>query len=91
MTNYDVAVQLANLGMEAYILMLRQAYVKVALAQGVISLMNNGVTPIAMHSSMRNVDVQFVVSDNEYQQAIRALYCEFFEGRSKTVFDSKVA
>ncbi|MGF1733850.1 aspartate kinase [Photobacterium satsumensis] len=62
-----------------------------ALAQGAISLMNNGVTPIAIHSSMRNVNVQFVVSDNEYQQAISALHCEFFEGGSQTIFESKVA
>ncbi|BCN24271.1 aspartate kinase [Vibrio alfacsensis] len=49
------------------------------LAEGVLALMNNGVTPIALHSSMRNVNVQFVVSDSEYQQAICALHDEFFE------------
>ncbi len=49
-----------------------------ALAQGVLALMNNGITPAALHSSMRNVNVQFVVSDKEYQKAICALHEELF-------------
>ncbi|OCH49537.1 aspartate kinase, partial [Vibrio cyclitrophicus] len=44
------------------------------LANGVLALMNHSVTPIALHSSMRNVNVQFVVSDDKYQQAICALH-----------------
>lgn len=48
------------------------------LAKGVLSLMNSGVTPVALHSSLRNVNVQFVVSDKEYQRAICALHDEFF-------------
>ena len=49
------------------------------LAKGVLALMNSGVTPVALHSSLRNVNVQFVVSDKEYQRAICALHDEFFE------------
>ncbi|MGF1689271.1 aspartate kinase [Photobacterium japonica] len=62
-----------------------------ALAQGVRSLMNADITPLALHSSMRNVNVQFVVSDNEYQGAICALHDEFFDADSKTDSKSKVA
>ncbi|NVD06394.1 aspartate kinase [Vibrio sp. JPW-9-11-11] len=52
-----------------------------ALAQGVFALLNQGITPVALHSSMRNVNVQFVVSDKEYQQAIFSLHQEFFADR----------
>ncbi|MDV5170342.1 aspartate kinase [Photobacterium rosenbergii] len=62
-----------------------------ALAQGVLSLMNQGVTPIAMHASMRNVNVQFVVGDKEYRHAICALHNEFFERDSGSVIGHKVA
>ncbi|KJR35605.1 MULTISPECIES: aspartate kinase [Vibrio] len=51
------------------------------LAKGVSCLMNNGVTPAALHSSMRNVNVQFVVSDKEYRKAICALHETFFEAQ----------
>ncbi|UUM32041.1 aspartate kinase [Vibrio japonicus] len=53
-----------------------------ALAQGVLALMNKGITPAALHSSMRNVNVQFVVSDKEYQKAICALHEELFPKQS---------
>ncbi|NLS12089.1 aspartate kinase [Vibrio sp. SM6] len=49
-----------------------------ALAQGILALMNNGITPIAVHSSMRNVNVQFVVPDSAYHDAICALHQTFF-------------
>ncbi|KLV04653.1 aspartate kinase [Photobacterium aquae] len=55
-----------------------------ALSQGVLALMDNGITPIACHSSMRNVNVQFVVSDESYQAAIRALHQTFFEKSNTT-------
>ncbi|MGR5519510.1 aspartate kinase [Vibrio sp. PNB22_4_2] len=61
------------------------------LAKGVLSLMNSDVTPIALHSSMRNVNVQFVVGDSEYQQAICALHDEFFEKTSQVAKSSSVA
>ncbi len=63
-----------------------------ALAKGVLSLMNNDVTPVALHSSMRNVNVQFVVSDKDYQNAIKALHHEFCEEvPAKQVKTSQVA
>ncbi|MGR5069769.1 aspartate kinase [Vibrio alfacsensis] len=61
------------------------------LAKGVLSLMNSDVTPIALHSSMRNVNVQFVVGDSEYQQAICALHDEFFEKTPQVTTSSNVA
>ncbi|MCL9775321.1 aspartate kinase [Vibrio methylphosphonaticus] len=50
-----------------------------SLAQGVLALMNNGITPVALHASMRNVNVQFVVGNKEYRAAICALHDEFFD------------
>ncbi|MGR5352098.1 aspartate kinase [Vibrio sp. DNB22_19_2] len=61
------------------------------LAKGVLSLMDSDVTPIALHSSMRNVNVQFVVGDSEYQQAICALHDEFFEKTPQVTTSSNVA
>ncbi|MGR5410447.1 aspartate kinase [Vibrio sp. PNB22_8_1] len=61
------------------------------LAKGVLSLMNSDVTPIALHSSMRNVNVQFVVGESEYQQAICALHDEFFEKTPQVTTSSNVA
>lgn len=49
-----------------------------ALAKGVLALMEKDITPIAVHSSIRNVNVQFVVDDNEYQMSICALHDVFF-------------
>ncbi|GAL02814.1 aspartokinase [Photobacterium aphoticum] len=53
--------------------------------------MKADITPLALHSSMRNVNVQFVVSDNEYQGAICALHDEFFDADEKADSKSKVA
>ncbi|MCQ8156599.1 aspartate kinase, partial [Vibrio parahaemolyticus] len=47
-------------------------------APGVLARLNRGVTPVALHSSLRNVNVQCVVSDKEYQRAIWALHDELF-------------
>ncbi|WP_162048054.1 aspartate kinase [Vibrio taketomensis] len=47
------------------------------LTKGVLSLMESDVTPIAVHSSMRNVNVQFVVRDSEYGRSICALHSTF--------------
>lgn len=58
-----------------------------ALAQGVLSLMKSGITPVALHSSIRNVNVQFVVSDKEYQKAICALHEELFAKQDHTVIE----
>ena len=51
-----------------------------ALSHGMISLMNQDITPRAAHSSMRNVDVQFVVDDENYESAICTLHEEFIDG-----------
>ncbi|KJY82130.1 aspartate kinase [Vibrio galatheae] len=50
-----------------------------ALAQGILALMDKGITPIAVHSSVRNVNVQFVISDEDYHPSICALHDEFFD------------
>ncbi|MFA0087842.1 aspartate kinase [Vibrio sp. 10N.261.51.F12] len=62
-----------------------------ALAQGVLALMHQGVIPVALHSSMRNVNVQFVVDDNQYGEAICALHDEFVSKQSPALSRSKVA
>ncbi|ASU23859.1 aspartate kinase [Vibrio qinghaiensis] len=45
-----------------------------ALTQGMQALVNAKISPIAAHSSMRNVNVQFVVEDNDYNRAICVLH-----------------
>jgi aspartate kinase len=54
-----------------------------ALAKGVLALMEKNITPIAVHSSVRNVNVQFVVDDDEYQPSICALHEVFFEQKTQ--------
>ncbi|CDT63747.1 Aspartokinase [Vibrio coralliirubri] len=54
-----------------------------ALAKGVLALMEKNITPIAVHSSMRNVNVQFVVDDDEYQPSICALHDVFFNQKTQ--------
>ncbi|OXX70810.1 aspartate kinase [Vibrio sp. V03_P4A6T147] len=44
------------------------------LTQGMQALVNAKISPIAAHSSMRNVNVQFVVEDNDYNRAICVLH-----------------
>ncbi|KOE81504.1 aspartate kinase [Vibrio aestuarianus] len=45
-----------------------------ALSQGMQALTKADVNPIAAHSSMRNVNAQFVVEDQDYNSAICALH-----------------
>ncbi|MFY3326212.1 aspartate kinase [Vibrio fluvialis] len=45
-----------------------------ALARGMHALAALNVNPMAAHSSMRNVNVQFVVEDSDYNSAICALH-----------------
>ncbi|MEZ8080942.1 aspartate kinase [Enterovibrio norvegicus] len=52
------------------------------LSRGVLALMNHDIAPIAVHSSMRNVNVQFVVKDDAYDRTIRALHDEFFTAKA---------
>lgn len=47
------------------------------LSKGILSLTDKQISPIAAHSSMRNVNVQFVVEDKYYKAAICALHSEF--------------
>ncbi|QSV16369.1 aspartate kinase [Photobacterium ganghwense] len=49
-----------------------------ALRRGMQALMQAECFPIAAHSSVRNVNVQFVVDDNDYQSAICTLHEQFF-------------
>ncbi len=44
------------------------------LAKGVLALQEAGISPIAIHSSTRNVNVQFCVADEEYEQCVRVLH-----------------
>ena len=45
-----------------------------ALGKGMQALIEAGVNPMAAHSSMRDVNVQFVVEDGDYNSAICALH-----------------
>ncbi|SKA70779.1 aspartate kinase [Enterovibrio nigricans] len=55
-----------------------------ALSKGMLALMSHDIAPIAVHSSMRNVNVQFVVKDDMYENAIRALHEAFFAREAVT-------
>lgn len=55
----------------------------ITLSKGILALMNHDIAPISVHSSMRNVNVQFVVKDEAYEPAIRALHKEFFSTAQK--------
>lgn len=61
----------------------------VTLSQGVLALMNHNIAPISVHSSMRNVNVQFVVKDDAYEPAIRALHEAFFSCEHLCVTNTK--
>ncbi len=52
------------------------------LSKGVLALMDKDIAPIAVHSSMRNVNVQYVVNDESYEAAICALHEAFFKAPS---------
>ncbi|MDX1301298.1 aspartate kinase [Photobacterium sp.] len=55
-----------------------------ALSKGILALTEKQISPIAAHSSMRNVNVQFVVEDKHYKAAICALHSEFIS-RAETL------
>jgi aspartate kinase len=44
------------------------------LAQAVQAIAKAGVNVLAMHQSMRQVDMQFIVSDDDYETAVRSLH-----------------
>ncbi|WP_444944332.1 aspartate kinase [Microbulbifer sp. ZKSA006] len=45
-----------------------------ALAKAIQSLSSNKVSILAMHHSMRHVDMQFVVNESDYDPAVRSLH-----------------
>ncbi|WP_413285599.1 aspartate kinase [Vibrio sp. MA40-2] len=45
-----------------------------ALARGTNALIEEGIDPVALQSSMRNVSVQYVVEEDKYKQAICILH-----------------
>ncbi|EKO3577788.1 aspartate kinase [Vibrio metschnikovii] len=61
-----------------------------ALGKGMQSLMEAGVNPMAAHSSMRNVNVQFVVEDGDYNSAICALHQALINQNTSVKTDDKV-
>lgn len=54
------------------------------LSKGVLALMQEDIAPIAVHSSMRHVNVQFVVKDEYYEKAICALHGQFFSSSQQS-------
>lgn len=53
--------------------------IKGLLAQTAKSVANADVSILAVHQSMRHVDVQFVIDEEDYAQAVRALHHELVE------------
>ncbi|MEJ2761541.1 MAG: aspartate kinase [Gammaproteobacteria bacterium] len=49
------------------------------LAKTVGALAGNGISVLALHQSMRQVDMQFIVSEDDYESAIRRLHRELIE------------
>jgi aspartate kinase len=49
------------------------------LAQAVAALAGSNISVLAMHQSMRQVDMQFVVNESDYAEAIRALHSHLVE------------
>lgn len=49
------------------------------LSKAVTALARAGISILAMHQSMRQVDMQFVVSEDDYEAAIKALHSELVE------------
>jgi aspartate kinase len=44
------------------------------LAKAVRSLADANISIVALHQSMRQVDIQFIVDEESYEDAIRALH-----------------
>lgn len=49
------------------------------LSKAVAALAKAGISILAMHQSMRQVDMQFVISEDDYEAAIKALHSELVE------------
>jgi aspartate kinase len=57
------------------------SYMKVPglLAKAVRSLADASISIVAMHQSMRQVDIQFIIDGDSYQDTIRALHKSLIE------------
>ncbi len=44
------------------------------LAKAVSALANESISVVAMHQSMRQVDMQFIIDDEDYEVAVRSLH-----------------
>ena len=51
------------------------------LAEAVAALAEEGIEIVAVHQPMRRVDIQFVMEEDNYEAAIRALHKRLIEGR----------
>jgi aspartate kinase len=49
------------------------------LAKVVGALAESGISILAMHQSMRQVDMQFIINENDYDEAIKALHRKLVE------------
>ena len=49
------------------------------LARTVTALADDSVSVLAMHQSRRQVDMQFVVNENDYERAVVALHRKLVE------------
>ncbi|WP_290744286.1 aspartate kinase [Haliea sp.] len=49
------------------------------LARTVAALSKHDISVLAIHQSMRQVDIQFIVNDDDYEQAIRGLHATLVE------------
>jgi aspartate kinase len=49
------------------------------LAKAVSSLASSEISILAMHQSMRQVDMQFIINESDYEQAVRSLHNDLIE------------
>lgn len=49
------------------------------LARTVAALAESGISVLAMHQSMRQVDMQFIVSEDDYERAVKSLHACLIE------------
>ena len=49
------------------------------LAKAVSALADNSISIIAMHQSMRQVDMQFIIDEADYDDTVRSLHCRLVE------------
>lgn len=62
-----------------------------ALGKGMQALIEAGMNPMAAHSSMRDVNVQFVVEDSDYNSAICALHQALIIDKTTVTANDKAA